>query len=99
MLVRASMLLIAGSLAVAAPALASGGDTAAENPEAAAEKAKVPEDKIICRSAREASLGTHMRRGRDCRPASEWKEREIAAKRELQRLRDKAQTPGLALGR
>jgi hypothetical protein len=99
MFVRVCMLLVAGSLGLGMPAIASGRDPAAENPEEAAEKANTPEDKIICRSAREASLGTHMRRGRDCRPASEWKEREIAAKRELQRLRDKAQSPGMALGR
>ena len=98
MFVRLSALLIAGTIALGAPGMAYGGDTAAENPEAEA-ATKAPEDTIICRSAREASLGTHMRRGRDCRKASEWKEREIAAKRELQRLRDKTQSPGLGLGR
>ena len=73
----------------------------ANAPEAAADSAgsAASEDKIICRGKREANTGSNMRGGRDCRKASEWKEREVAAKRELQRLQDKQQTHGQNLGR
>src|SRR5512139_1635006 len=76
-------------------------DDAASEPTAAVEAAKsgIPEDKMVCKSKREHRTGSNMKPGRECRLASEWKEREIAAQRELTRLRDKSQTHGQALGR
>jgi hypothetical protein len=57
-------------------------------------------DKIICKNAREHRTGSNMRTGRgECKTAAEWEDRRRAAQRELTRLRDKAQTPGLAIGR
>ena len=96
MLLRLSVLLIGAVIAMPASA-------GTKNPEAGAASVATEkpgaEDKIICRSKRETRTGSHMRPGKECRTESDWKEREIAAQRELQRLRDRAQTPGLALGR
>ena len=76
-------------------------DDATSAPTAVVEAAtsETPEDKMVCKSKREHRTGSNMKPGRECRKASEWKEREIAAQRELTRLRDKSQTHGQALGR
>ena len=76
-------------------------DDATSEPTAAVEAASsgTPEDKMVCKSKREHRTGSNMKPGRECRLASEWKAREVAAQRELTRLRDKSQTHGQALGR
>jgi hypothetical protein len=82
------------------PALAAF-DEASSKAAAAVEGAKsgTPEDKMVCKSKREHRTGSNLRPGRECKKESEWKAREVAAQRELTRIRDKSQTHGQALGR
>lgn len=82
------------------PAQAAIDDATAE-PTAAVEAATsgTPEDKMVCKSKREHRTGSNLKPGRECRKASEWKEREVAAQREMTRIRDKSQTHGQSLGR
>ncbi|HXG81429.1 MAG TPA: hypothetical protein VNJ05_06485 [Sphingomicrobium sp.] len=92
------------TLALAAAVLTMPAYAAADEPKVdpivvEATSSSLAEDKVICRSKREARTGSNMRPGKECRKASEWKEREIAAKRELQRLQDKQQTHGMGEGR
>lgn len=98
MALRTATILI-GLFGLATPAYALDDQPNAQQAVAEVQKPTEPEDKIICRSKREANTGSNMRGSRDCRKASEWKEREVAAKRELQRLQDKQQTHGQNLGR
>jgi hypothetical protein len=99
MLLRLSAFAIVVS-SISVPAQAALEDAMSE-PTAAVEAAKsgTPEDKMVCKSKREHRTGSNMKPGRECRKASEWKEREVAAQREMTRLRDKSQTHGQALGR
>lgn len=64
-----------------------------------ATKSATADDKIICKGKRSFSTGSHMRPKKECRTESEWRERELAAKRELQRLQEKQQTHGMGEGR
>jgi hypothetical protein len=94
---QAAMIIVA--LAVTAPAQAFIDETPSGQPAPSEATEAEPEDKIICRSRGEARTGSNLRPGRECRKASEWKEREIVAKRELQRFRDRYQSPGMGEGR
>lgn len=98
MVLRLSALaLVVSTLSVPAQAALEG--TSTDQPAIEAAKSGTVEDKMVCKSKREHRTGSNMKPGRECRLASEWKEREIAAQRELTRLRDKSQTHGQALGR
>ena len=81
------------------PAQAAFEETSADQTVAEAGKSDIPEDKVVCKSKREHRTGSNMKPGRECRKQSEWKAREVAAQREMTRLRDKSQTHGQALGR
>ena len=98
MVLRLSALALA-VLSLSVPAQAAFEDTSSDQTVVEAAQSGVPEDKMVCKSKREHRTGSNMKPGRECRKASEWKEREIAAQRELTRLRDKSQTHGQALGR
>ena len=99
MVLRLSALALA-VFSLSAPALAAFEETSSSDQTVVeAAQSGVPEDKMVCKSKREHRTGSNMKPGRECRKASEWKEREIAAQRELTRLRDKSQTHGQALGR
>ena len=92
------MFLLA-AFVLAAPAYAIGDDTGSGQVVAEATSAGTAEDKMVCKGKRQPRTGSNMKPGRECRLESEWKEREVFAKRELQRLREKQQSPGLGLGR
>lgn len=92
-----ALALAASSLSMPAQAAFEGSTN--DQPAIETAKSGTPEDKMVCKSKREHRTGSNMRPGRECRLASEWKAREVAAQRELTRLRDKSQTHGQALGR
>ena len=81
------------------PAQAAFEETAADQKVAEAGKSDIPEDKMVCKSKREHRTGSNLKPGRECKKASEWKAREVAAQREMTRLRDKSQTHGQTSGR
>jgi hypothetical protein len=98
MILRRSALALVAS-AISMPAQAAFDATSEPTAVVEAAKSGTTEDKMVCKSKREHRTGSNMKPGRECRKASEWKEREVAAQREMTRIRDKSQTHGQALGR
>ena len=94
---RTALALLVSTLSF--PAQAAFEETPADQTVAEAVKSDIPEDKMVCKSKREHRTGSNLKPGRECKKASEWKAREVAAQREMTRIRDKSQTHGQALGR
>ena len=97
-MILGNAVVLAAAMGLATPALALVEDSSSDTAAATAAKADLPEEKLICKK-RNFNTGSHMRPKPECRTAADWKERETAAKRELQRLRDKHQTHGMGEGR